>query len=163
MRSPNFVAAAWVIIWAVQPISFLSDPRQTENPFIRNAVLPWLAAVLWAALIFYLSARPSLKTNWGVWDFILRKAAHMAEFAALSLLLWNAIRRRGIAFSRALALAAAAAFLYACSDEFHQRYVPGRTGSFRDVAIDSAGIIVMGFIIFRLRPKKTAPAKVAVR
>ncbi len=66
-------------------------------------------------------------------------------------------------FSRALALAAAAAFLYACSDEFHQRYVPGRMGSFRDVAIDSAGIIAMGFIIFRLRPKKTARAKVAAR
>ena len=30
-------------------------------------------------------------------------------------------------------------FLYACSDEFHQIYVPGRGPSFRDVIIDTFG------------------------
>ena len=31
-------------------------------------------------------------------------------------------------------------FLYACSDEVHQLYVPGRSGNIKDVFIDSIGI-----------------------
>ncbi len=30
-------------------------------------------------------------------------------------------------------------FLYACSDEFHQSFVPGRGPAFRDVLIDTSG------------------------
>ena len=40
------------------------------------------------------------------------------------------------------------AFLYACTDEFHQRYVPGRSGEFRDVCIDTCGAIVGVLIIY---------------
>ena len=32
--------------------------------------------------------------------------------------------------------------LYACSDEFHQLFVPGRAGMIQDVMIDSIGIIL---------------------
>ena len=32
-------------------------------------------------------------------------------------------------------------FLYAISDEFHQKFVSGRTSSFKDVVIDSAGVV----------------------
>lgn len=31
--------------------------------------------------------------------------------------------------------------LYACSDEFHQTFVPGRAGSFKDVCVDAVGFI----------------------
>ena len=34
-------------------------------------------------------------------------------------------------------------FLYACTDEFHQLFVPGRAGRFTDVAIDTVGGIIM--------------------
>ncbi|MGL5935479.1 MAG: VanZ family protein [Cetobacterium sp.] len=33
-------------------------------------------------------------------------------------------------------------FLYACSDEFHQSFVPSRGPSFRDVLIDTSGSII---------------------
>lgn len=39
--------------------------------------------------------------------------------------------------------------LYACTDEFHQKFVPGRTCSIKDVIIDSLGIIT-GSLIFIL-------------
>ncbi|MBQ3466792.1 MAG: VanZ family protein, partial [Oscillospiraceae bacterium] len=32
-------------------------------------------------------------------------------------------------------------FLYACSDEFHQLFVPGRAGMFSDVLIDTVGVL----------------------
>jgi len=132
-------------------------PAINKNSFWRGA-LPWLSVIAWAALIFFLSAQPTPTTELGTWDLILRKGAHMVEFAVLCLLLWNAIRQTGMAFSQALAIAVAVSLLYAFSDEFHQRYVPGRTAALRDVGFDTAGIIIIGLIIIALRPNRTARA-----
>jgi VanZ family protein len=67
------------------------------------------------------------------WDTILRKCAHVTEYAILAFLLRRAVTTPW---------AAAAAFLYACSDEYHQSFVVGREGRPRDVAIDSIGIVI---------------------
>jgi VanZ family protein len=37
-------------------------------------------------------------------------------------------------------------FLYACSDEIHQLFVPGREGAIRDVIIDTCGGITLVLI-----------------
>lgn len=34
-------------------------------------------------------------------------------------------------------------FIYACTDEIHQLFVPGRAGRFTDVLIDTTGGIIM--------------------
>ncbi len=39
-------------------------------------------------------------------------------------------------------LAVATGIAYAGSDELHQHFVPGRQAAFRDVAIDSAGVLL---------------------
>jgi len=100
----------------------------------------WLAVVMWAKLIYYLSSIPGLQMGLGFWDFFVRKSAHVFEFAYLTALLylaWESSARikRG---SRAL-LSAVPAFLYAASDEFHQLYVMNRHGSIGDVAVDTVG------------------------
>lgn len=41
--------------------------------------------------------------------------------------------------------------VYACTDEFHQRFVPGRTGSIKDVFIDSIGVITGVILVFILK------------
>ena len=43
-------------------------------------------------------------------------------------------------------------FLYACSDEFHQYFIPGRSMAFKDVLIDTSGGI-LGYIIITLFEK----------
>lgn len=102
---------------------------------------PWLAVAVWAGVIYYFSAQPSLGTNWGIWDFILRKTAHFIEFAVLCLLLWRAIKKHGVTPEGALTMAAPLSLLYAFSDEYHQSFVTGRVSSIRDVGVDMAGII----------------------
>ena len=92
----------------------------------------WLPVLLWAGVIFALSSIPSLGTGLGTWDLILRKGAHMTEYAVLALLLVRALGRE----APALALGV----LYAASDEFHQTFVRGRHGSPIDVGIDAIGI-----------------------
>ena len=92
----------------------------------------------WAALIFVLSAIPSLSTGLGLWDTVLRKCAHTLEFAVLGALL---LRTLG-AWPPALALRIA----YAASDEVHQHFVGGRHASPVDVAIDTIGL-ALGILV----------------
>ncbi|MCL4472383.1 MAG: VanZ family protein [Actinobacteria bacterium] len=121
--------------------------RRSSEHGVSGRLLPWLAVLAWASLIFYLSAQPDLSTGLGSWDLIVRKIAHVGEFAILTSLLWFAITRNRVGHKGALLLAAVAALIYAASDEFHQHFVPGRIGTPRDVAIDSLGIIVAALII----------------
>jgi len=121
-------------------------------PLLRRVLLPWLAVLAWAALIFYVSDQPNLTITEGVWDFILRKGAHVMEFVILGLLFWNAVRQHMEGFGMSLAISSGLAFLYACSDEWHQGFVPGRQAAWRDVAIDSVGIAIAAVAICFLRP-----------
>ncbi|PWU11289.1 MAG: hypothetical protein C5B50_23615 [Verrucomicrobia bacterium] len=76
--------------------------------------------------------------------FLIRKCAHMTEYAMLAFLLWRAIRKpvrndpRPWSWRQALVVVLLV-FLYAASDEFHQRFVPTRDPSIRDVIIDTCG------------------------
>jgi VanZ family protein len=102
----------------------------------------WLPVVVWAAVIFAFSSVPSLGTGLGTWDTILRKCAHMAEFAILAILIARACGSVAWAFAGAVA--------YAATDEIHQLFVRGRHGSPVDVAIDAVGIAV-GLAAFEWR------------
>jgi VanZ family protein len=101
----------------------------------------WVPVVAWAALIFAISSIPSLSTGLGLWDTILRKGAHTAEYAILGFLLLRAVGRELPSFLVGLA--------YAATDELHQHFVRGRHGSPVDVAIDAAGVAI-GIVAFRL-------------
>jgi VanZ family protein len=100
----------------------------------RSALSAWLPVVVWAGVIFAFSSVPSLGTGLGAWDLVLRKLAHLSEYALLGLLLARAVRRPGVA----LALAAG----YAVTDEVHQTFVEGRHGAPLDVGIDTLGTLV---------------------
>jgi VanZ family protein len=110
----------------------------------------WLPVVAWAALIFALSSIPSLSTHLGTWDTILRKGAHMTEYAILAVLLFRALG------SELAALAVAVA--YAMTDELHQTFVPGRHGSPVDVAVDGVGAALGLIVLVRLRRRPRAAA-----
>jgi hypothetical protein len=88
------------------------------------------------ALIFVLSAQPDLNSGLGTLDFISRKLIHMTEYG---LLWWLWLRVLG--FARP-GLAAVIALAYAATDEFHQTFVHGRSGSPLDWAIDGGGVAV---------------------
>lgn len=100
----------------------------------------WLPVLLWAGVIFAFSSVPSLGTGLGMWDLVLRKGAHMTEYAILAALV---VRASG-AYAWSLALAVA----YAASDELHQTFVRGRHGSPLDVGIDAAGALI-GLALWR--------------
>lgn len=112
-----------------------------------SALRLWAPVVLWAAVIFAFSSIPSLSTGLGLWDLVLRKLAHLAEYALLGALLLRAVGLRWLA----LALGGA----YAISDEAHQHFVPGRRGAPLDVLIDAVGV-ALGITAWRLLSQRQA-------
>jgi VanZ family protein len=100
----------------------------------RSAFGAWAPVVGWAAVIFALSSLPGDGSDLSTWELLLRKLAHVTEYAILAGLLCRALRR--------VVPAAALAALYAVTDEVHQTFVDGRLGTPRDVAIDLVGILV---------------------
>jgi VanZ family protein len=111
----------------------------------------WLPVFMWAVLIYHLSGIPNLCISTGIWDFILRKAAHISEFFILTLLLYRAFRETfNLSPLYLFIYPAGLSFLYAVSDEIHQFFTPTRVCSFRDVLIDSLGILGF-YIIIRFK------------
>jgi MYXO-CTERM domain-containing protein len=100
----------------------------------------WLPVLVWLGIIFAFSAQPaSGLPETGV---LLRKGAHLGEYAVLAGLLWRALRGQGLAWNASAVLAWLGSTLYAASDELHQAIVPGRGPSPWDVLIDAAGAAV---------------------
>jgi VanZ family protein len=75
---------------------------------------------------------------------MIRKCAHLTEYAVLALLLWRAVRKpvrndprpwnwHEARFTLLIVM------LYAATDEFHQLFVPTRTSLVSDVFIDTVG------------------------
>jgi VanZ family protein len=100
-------------------------------------------------------------TRWQALHHYIRKSGHFCGYGTLTLLFlraWHrtfwlkmqpayaATRHAGGMFSRLQIDAATAAListiLVASSDEIHQTFLPGRTGLFSDVLIDSSGALI---------------------
>ena len=123
-------------------------------PAIAARLAPWLPPLLLMGLIFGLSAQPDLGTGLGTIDLILRKIAHMSEYALLTFLWWRVLRT--LVPSGAAPFAAfAVAIAYACTDEFHQTFVTGRHGTPVDVCIDAIGGAV-AVLLIRARAREHA-------
>lgn len=82
-------------------------------------------------------------------DFLehpIRKLAHFTEYTCMGILvylMWRPWKKRGKGLYGLVILWV---FLSASGDEIHQRFVPGRFGSFMDVCLDTCGG-VFGVII----------------
>jgi VanZ family protein len=100
------------------------------------------------ALIFVLSAQPDLSSGLGILDLVGRKIVHAALYGLLCWLWARALATR-LSGARAVACALAVSVLYAVSDEYHQTFVAGRAGSSLDVAIDTAGALVVASLLRR--------------
>ena len=79
--------------------------------------------------------------------FLVRKAAHIGAYFILGILIFNLLKEYNLAVKKIIFISIGIAILYACSDEIHQMFVPGRSGEVRDVLIDTAGAAV-GVVVY---------------
>ncbi len=108
---------------------------------IRRWVFAWLPLIGYAALIFYLSSRPSLPKflpNFYLSD----KLFHGIEYAVFGALVFHAFQdspKPPETGKKVIILSILLVILYAISDESHQAYVPNRDASFYDFIADVVG------------------------
>lgn len=116
-------------------IFLMSAQNGEESGRLSNSFLGSLLGALLEKLL------PELSDQGAAHD--IRKYAHMFEYLCLGLssflFVFEAYFRRRRRVLRTLAVSLLFCFLYACSDEWHQSFVPGRAGRFADVLIDSVG------------------------
>ena len=72
----------------------------------------------------------------------LRKCMHASVYFVLSILIFNCLKTFKISGWKTVIIPIGIAFLYACTDEFHQLFIDGRTSQFTDVLIDTFGAIL---------------------
>ncbi len=72
---------------------------------------------------------------------IVRKGAHFLIYAVLGGLVFLLIRQYRPGFLYPLANSTVISMIYACSDEIHQIFVPGRAGRISDVFLDTSGAL----------------------
>ena len=79
----------------------------------------------------------------------LRKCMHASVYFILSILIFLGLKTFKVKGLKISMIPILVCFLYACTDEFHQSFVNGRTSEFTDVLIDTLGAIV-GIIIINI-------------
>jgi len=132
----------------------------------------WLPSAIWLAVIVIESTNlgssehtqrilyPILHYLFGigpqrfaVLHIVLRKTGHFVGYATLSVLLFRSWRGTFPRLSTRwclqwATLAFACTALVAALDEFHQSFLPSRTGTFRDVLLDSSAALAAQIVIF---------------
>lgn len=132
----------------------------------------WVLLIIWMIIIFLMSHQPGevssnqsdlilkifsligieLNDYFGeLATFIVRKTAHFSEYMILFFLAYNVLKEYTNSRKVRLILIAFV-FLYACTDEFHQYFIPGRSMAFKDVLIDTSGGI-LGYVIISIIEK----------
>jgi len=92
------------------------------------------------------------------WDFFFKKTIHVFEYGILFVLLYRSLKNTSrIAIKELAVWAFFLTVFYAATDEFHQTFVHGRTGTLRDILIDGFGGMTAWLLIRKYLPK--APAK----
>lgn len=79
-------------------------------------------------------------------SFYIRKLAHITEYLILGFLMFNLLKQYSVTN---IYYAIGLSILYSCTDEFHQLFISGRSGSIRDILIDSIGILI-GTYLYKL-------------
>lgn len=136
----------------------------------------WIAAILWLIVIAiesstWLSAQHTghilypvlhflFALNWEQfehWHFLIRKGGHVFGYGLLSLLLFRAWRETlplasGARWTfRWANIAVLGTALVASLDEWHQSFLPSRTGSVHDVILDTCAGLGVQILLFFCR------------
>jgi VanZ family protein len=139
----------------------------------REVLKAWIAAILWLIVIAiestaWLSSHntsrilyPLLHFLFGLdlvhfetWHFYIRKSGHVVGYAILSTLLFRAWRATWPGLDnvkwkpRWAAIAILGTAFVASLDEWHQSFIPSRTGRWQDVVLDTCAGIAAQILIF---------------
>lgn len=105
----------------------------------------WFFAIVMMLIIFMASSTPGQVINAaGLGPNIYHIEGHSLLFFLLCLSYFKAVKK--------VPAAVLLTFIFAMTDEFHQRFVPLRSASWDDILVDTLAGLAAGFIIWKLQP-----------
>ncbi|HYJ80644.1 MAG TPA: VanZ family protein [Longimicrobiaceae bacterium] len=121
---------------------------------MKRFLRAWAPALLYAAVLFVLSAQEALPAPPDIPAF--DKLEHLAAYALLGVLLARGGTRWPVATAWVLALG----IVYGASDEIHQAFVPGRSPGVGDWLADAAGVVAGVYLYTMWHARRRPPAAV---
>jgi len=107
---------------------------------MKGWIWRWGPAALLMTIIFFASATPGPDLpKFGIWDLFAKKGGHMLGYALLAAAYLHGLNKGRNVKPLHCITAVCLAIIYAFSDEWHQKFTPGRSSSLHDVFIDGIG------------------------
>ena len=140
----RLILCVLIILWCVLIFCMSSENAQVSGDRSEGVVVRLINSLL---SIFGIDS--SNKVLVDSIEVLVRKSAHISLYFVLSVLTSLFAYTYAIRFEYRYISVFLFSYFYASSDEIHQLYVPGRSGSIKDVLIDSIGII-LGIVFVRV-------------
>src|SRR5512139_3747310 len=103
-------------------------PGRLECDCMKRFLSLWLPVIVWLGIIFVGSSIGKIpRVGDETMDGLVHRAAHLLEFAVLGALLVRATSNGKPVSKREIIITLIVIGLYGASDEFHQRFTPGRS------------------------------------
>jgi VanZ family protein len=144
-------AILWLIVIAIESTAMLSADNTSR---ILYPILHYLFGMDWPSFHY--------------WHFYIRKGGHVIGYGVLSILLFRAWRATLPVLNNSrwtlswAAIALLGTAFVASLDEWHQSFIPSRTGRWQDVVLDtSAGLAVqiLIFLWWKSRGEQVSPTR----
>lgn len=154
-KGSGFWVSAWLpVVLCTALVAVSSSPwfsaSETSGPF------RWL----WQSIF-----GPVSNPSWGVIHLYIRKSAHFIGYGLIGLAwlrAWRLTFPRMRFISDAVLAVIGTALISSC-DEFHQTFLPSRTGSPWDVLLDCCGAVAMCLLVFAIlrltRPRRAGQSQ----
>lgn len=138
------IFAIFTILWMIVIFSFSAKPgNESEEQSIKAGMI---VCHMFVPGFGDLSEQQQIDMAQAI-DHPVRKTAHAAEYAMLAGLVLGAVTVSIMRWKNVL-IAISVSVLYAATDEFHQLFVPARSGQVKDVLIDGCGAVIGTLIIW---------------
>ena len=134
--------AILVITWMITVFCFSNENGETSqgtSDIITDAII---------------NINDNLEKNRETISFCVRKLAHFSIYFIGGILLFEFYDTFDVSTKKVFCMSALTGVCYAAFDEFHQLFISGRSGQFRDVCIDSTGVIVALIIMIVIAKMK---------
>ncbi len=145
-----------------QPSTSSPKSKIQNQKSIKAFVRWWLPVLLWMGVIFIGSSIGNIPRVGGkVTDGIVHRAAHVLECAVLGALLLRAASQEKPVTKREMITTLIVVALYGASDEFHQRFTPGRSSEGLSVLFDVAGGAIGAWVYRQWTARQRANQRLA--
>lgn len=145
IKDKKIITGLFLILWMAVIFSFSEQNGETSGG-ISHSVAYGIAE--WTNTLFQQGKTEEMLMQQAEdMQFVIRKGAHMAEYAILAILFQVHICCYKKRPKKTLFWTWLGCTIFAATDEIHQLFIPGRMGQLQDVCIDSAGSLIGALLI----------------